>query len=377
MQLVPTAIAPAPAPSPQAGPRTAAPAEQAAFSKVLAARQRDARAADTRHSQAAEARAQQSRRQDAARDGAATRGAAETEAPETASPRPADEMTAAAAPGSDPTAAQPGAPTLVELLAALNRTPADDAGPASEGAAMGATASASRGARTPAALPPGSRSTDTQPRADAAQPLAAPAREGHDALEAAEEAIAGTDTNPARAEARGEAAQAAPATSPAPLPAVHAAPRAELAAAPPSVTLSTPVTAPEFREALGVQVSVLARGGVQQAELHLNPAEMGPILVQIALEGTQAQVQFGADSPATRQLIEAGLPELAAALRDAGFTLSGGGVSQHSRGQAEGAAPDHGAAGAPAGDEGTLLHAAAAAPHGGWRLPQGAVDLYA
>ena len=99
------------------------------------------------------------------------------------------------------------------------------------------------------------------------------------------------------------------------------------------VNLSTPVGAPEFREALGMQVSVLARDGVQHAELHLNPAEMGPITVQIALDGTQAQVDFGADSFATRQLIEAGLPELASALRDAGFTLTGGGVSQHSHGQ--------------------------------------------
>ena len=111
------------------------------------------------------------------------------------------------------------------------------------------------------------------------------------------------------------------------------APSTPAASSAPAVQLNlpTPVNSPEFQESLGVQVSVLARDGVEHAELHLNPAEMGPISVRIALEGNQAQINFGADSAATRALIEAGLPELATALREAGLTLSGGGVSQHAR----------------------------------------------
>ena len=53
---------------------------------------------------------------------------------------------------------------------------------------------------------------------------------------------------------------------------------------------------------------------------------MGPVSVQIVMDGTQARIDFGADLAATRHTIEAGLPELASALRDAGFTLVGGGV---------------------------------------------------
>jgi flagellar hook-length control protein FliK len=63
---------------------------------------------------------------------------------------------------------------------------------------------------------------------------------------------------------------------------------------------------------------------------------MGPVSVQIVMDGTQARVDFGADMVATRQAIEAGLPELASALRDAGFTLAGGGVSQHTGGGGDG-----------------------------------------
>jgi flagellar hook-length control protein FliK len=114
---------------------------------------------------------------------------------------------------------------------------------------------------------------------------------------------------------------------------------------------------------------------VQRAELHLNPAEMGPISVQIALDGARAQVDFGADSFATRQIIEAGLPELAAALRDAGFTLAGGGVSQHARGQSEGGSSDGGKP--PSGASADTSAEAPAARRVQLRTAQGAVDLYA
>ncbi|HEX7440312.1 MAG TPA: flagellar hook-length control protein FliK, partial [Caldimonas sp.] len=98
-------------------------------------------------------------------------------------------------------------------------------------------------------------------------------------------------------------------------------------AAPTDIVLATPFGASDFAQALGVQVSMLARDGIQRAELHLNPADMGPVSVQIVVDGTQARVDFGADVAATRQAIEAGLAELAGALRDAGLTLHGGGVS--------------------------------------------------
>jgi flagellar hook-length control protein FliK len=105
----------------------------------------------------------------------------------------------------------------------------------------------------------------------------------------------------------------------------------------PTVSFNLPATvqSPEFRELLGSQISLLAKEGVQAAELHLNPSEMGPVSVQITLDGTQARVDFGADSALTREVIESSLPELASALRDAGLTLSGGGVSQHTKGRGD------------------------------------------
>jgi flagellar hook-length control protein FliK len=143
----------------------------------------------------------------------------------------------------------------------------------------------------------------------------------------------------------------------------------------PALALATPVDAPDFAAALGVRVSLLAQDGVQRAELHLNPAETGPVSIHISLDGTAARVDFGADVAATRAAIERGLPELASALRDAGFTLAGGGVSQHAGGRAgsDGETGRSGPSGAGpvstsiATDSRTVVR----------RLAAGGVDLYA
>ncbi|HEV8314369.1 MAG TPA: flagellar hook-length control protein FliK [Burkholderiaceae bacterium] len=92
----------------------------------------------------------------------------------------------------------------------------------------------------------------------------------------------------------------------------------------------------EFAPAIAAQVSILARDGVHEAQLHLNPAETGPIAVRIEVVAAQAHIDFSAEQAATRSAIEASLPDLAAALRDAGLTLAGGGVFQQSARQQRG-----------------------------------------
>ncbi|MBP6765395.1 MAG: flagellar hook-length control protein FliK, partial [Rubrivivax sp.] len=64
----------------------------------------------------------------------------------------------------------------------------------------------------------------------------------------------------------------------------------------------------------------------EHARLHLNPADMGPVMVQIQLDGAAAQIHMSADHPATRQALEQAMPALASGLREAGLTLAGGGV---------------------------------------------------
>ncbi|WP_415840432.1 flagellar hook-length control protein FliK [Roseateles saccharophilus] len=80
----------------------------------------------------------------------------------------------------------------------------------------------------------------------------------------------------------------------------------------------------------------MAVDGVQHAELQLNPADMGPVAVQIVVDGSQAQVSFHAVQAETRQALEQSLPDLAAALQGQGLTLSGGGVFQQAPQQQRG-----------------------------------------
>jgi flagellar hook-length control protein FliK len=133
-----------------------------------------------------------------------------------------------------------------------------------------------------------------------------------------------------------------------------------------------------FAPALGAQVALWVKDGVQEARLQLHPAELGPVTVQIALEGQAAHVDFTAAVAATRESIEQSLPALAAALRESGFTLAGGGVfggrPDANDGQRERTAQGRGTrATASAAAEG-ITDAAAAAPR---RWARSLVDLYA
>jgi flagellar hook-length control protein FliK len=163
-------------------------------------------------------------------------------------------------------------------------------------------------------------------------------------------------------------------------PATTGAAAAPAAAAPPAfeAQLSAALGSPEFAPALGVQLSVLAREGVQEARLHLNPADMGPIHVQIAVDGSQAQVSFQADVAATRQALENSMPDLAAAFGQAGLTLSGGDVSQQSARDPNSGTGDSRSGGGTrsriAGDDVGPARTTAVPRQ---VAPRGAVDLYA
>ncbi|MBT9503960.1 MAG: flagellar hook-length control protein FliK [Burkholderiaceae bacterium] len=147
------------------------------------------------------------------------------------------------------------------------------------------------------------------------------------------------------------------------------------------VTVNSSLHEPGFAPEMSSRLTLLASEGVQKAQLHLNPAEMGPVSVQIQLDGQQAQIEFHAQHAATREVLERSLPELAAALRDAGMTLSGGGVFQQQRdpqqdGQAQNQASDQGAArnGSTGASDTTGLGAGQAVVR---RTQAGVLDMYA
>ena len=114
---------------------------------------------------------------------------------------------------------------------------------------------------------------------------------------------------------------------------------------------ATPGSA-QFGAQLGAQISTFVQGGIEHARLHLNPAEMGPVSVQIQIDGQTARVNLSAENAHTRQALEQALPHLAGSLREAGLTLSGGGVFEQPRqggGAQTGSGPGSRSDGGPGG----------------------------
>ncbi len=177
-------------------------------------------------------------------------------------------------------------------------------------------------------------------------------------------------------------ADAAPAPPP---PQVNPLPAAASSAGLPGAGAATPAfegrlpASPgsvEFAPQLGTQLSMFVREGIQHARLHLHPAEMGPLTVQIQLDGGAAQVHLAAEHPLTRQALEQAMPSLAGALREAGLTLTGGGVFERPRdAQPQPERRPGGGSGGRDGPPDALLALLPAAPATAMR--RGVVDLIA
>mgnify|MGYP001156543573 CR=1 FL=1 len=186
------------------------------------------------------------------------------------------------------------------------------------------TAHARRAGATPTSAADAAITFDAAPRDGAAPadtaPVGAPVAPAGDPAVAASPAGAGAIALPADAGAVALAAVTSAADGGGPA-----------AGAPTEARLPQPPQSPAFAAALGQQVGLWIRHGVQQAVLQLNPADLGPVAVHIALDGQRAHVDFSAAHAATRATLEASLPALAAALRDSGLMLAGGGVFDRPR----------------------------------------------
>lgn len=137
-----------------------------------------------------------------------------------------------------------------------------------------------------------------------------------------------------------------------------------------------------FTAALGQQLRTWLQSGVAHARLSLNPADLGPIDVRIAVAGGQAQVDLLAGVAATREALAQALPLLTAQLEGADLALASGlgtGSWQGGReSRQEGSPYQNATASADASRAGEAGHAQGLAALG--RPPaagRGLVDLYA
>lgn len=105
-------------------------------------------------------------------------------------------------------------------------------------------------------------------------------------------------------------------------------------AAPP---MNVPPEHPDFVDALGERIVWVTDSGLSNATIDMNPQELGALRVQVQLRGSEAQVAFSADNPATRAMLAATLPQLRELFAGQGLQLlrsqveSRSGVSAASR----------------------------------------------
>ena len=135
-------------------------------------------------------------------------------------------------------------------------------------------------------------------------------------------AVTGTPTTRATTDGTGsmDAAQAAAA--------LQSASLSRAGAGPGTTTLSihSPVGSAAFADEVTSRVTSLAQSGITQAQLQLNPTDLGPVQVHITMQSGQASVWFGAAHSDTRAALEQSLPRLREMFASAGLPLSDSGV---------------------------------------------------
>lgn len=100
-------------------------------------------------------------------------------------------------------------------------------------------------------------------------------------------------------------------------------------APPPLVQTSVniPVLGEGWGEALNERVTWMAGKSIQRAEIRLNPADMGPIRVEVSVDDDVAKIAFSAQNAVTREAIELALPRLREMLSENGIALAGTDIS--------------------------------------------------
>jgi flagellar hook-length control protein FliK len=89
-----------------------------------------------------------------------------------------------------------------------------------------------------------------------------------------------------------------------------------------------------WNNVLSSRVVWMAREGIQQAALKLNPANLGPVEVRLNIQNEQANITFIAQNPATRDALEQALPRLRESFMENGLELANADVSDHASQQA-------------------------------------------
>jgi len=111
-----------------------------------------------------------------------------------------------------------------------------------------------------------------------------------------------------------------------------AAPASSSSDSTPAATLrvSAPVDSADFPQGVADRVSFAVDNNWTSTKLQVNPPQLGPIDLQIAVQGDHAQVMMSTHSAVTREALESSLPRLKEMLNSQGFTQVSVDISQRS-----------------------------------------------
>ncbi|MCH1931896.1 flagellar hook-length control protein FliK [Shewanella sp. A25] len=99
-----------------------------------------------------------------------------------------------------------------------------------------------------------------------------------------------------------------------------------------------------FSPVMKQQLVTMVSQGIQQAEIRLDPPELGHMLVKVHVQGDQTQVQFQVSNAQTRDVVEQAIPRLRELLQEQGMQLADSHVSHGDQGQHQQGAFSDGAA---------------------------------
>jgi flagellar hook-length control protein FliK len=98
----------------------------------------------------------------------------------------------------------------------------------------------------------------------------------------------------------------------------------------PTVSVHADVDSADFPQGVADKVSLAVENGWSSAKLSVNPPQLGPIELQIAVQGAHAQIAMSTHSAVTREALESSAPKLREMLTAQGFTQVSVDISQRS-----------------------------------------------
>jgi flagellar hook-length control protein FliK len=85
--------------------------------------------------------------------------------------------------------------------------------------------------------------------------------------------------------------------------------------------IAAQVGTPEWEIELGQRLTIFTRDGFQNAELRLNPAELGSIKINLQIKNDVADIHFITEHQHVRAALETAIPQLRSSLDQSGITL--------------------------------------------------------